>query len=49
MYDASMAKTTARAMGVKRYLEAPESSTTGKNTMQMASVATIEGVAIVPR
>ena len=41
-----MASTTANAIGVKRYFAAPESRTTGKNTMQIASVATIAGTAI---
>src|SRR4029077_1651094 len=45
-YDASIANTTARAMGVKRYREAPDSKTTGKKTIQMAKVATIAGTAI---
>ena len=35
-YDAIMAKTTAMASGVNRYLAAPVSSSTGTNTMQMA-------------
>ena len=42
-YDASMAKTTAMARGVKRYLAAPVSSRTGTNTMQMESVETKAG------
>ena len=41
-----MARTTASASGMKRYRAGPCSSTTGKNTMQMASVATMAGTAI---
>ena len=42
----SIAKTTASASGVKRKRATPVSSTTGKNTMQIASVPTNVGVAI---
>ena len=45
-YEASMAKTTAMAMGVNKYLAVPVSSSTGTNTMQMASVETNVGTAI---
>ena len=45
-YDASMAKTTAMAMGVNRYFAVPVSSSTGTNTMQIASVETKVGIAI---
>src|ERR1035437_10790491 len=45
-YDASMAKTTAMASGVNRYLAAPVNSSTGTNTMQMESVDTKAGAAI---
>ena len=45
-YDASMAKTTARAMGVKRNFAGPVRKTTETKTMQMVSVETSVGVAI---
>ena len=41
-----MAKTTAIASGVNRYLAVPVSSNTGTNTMQIATVATKVGTAI---
>ena len=41
-----MAKTTAMASGVNRYLAAPVSSSTGTKTMQMESVETKAGAAI---
>jgi len=44
-----MAKTTASASGVKRYLEALVRSTTGKKTMPMVSVAASAGTATCPR
>ena len=45
-YDASIANTTASASGTNRNFAGPTSSTTGKKTMQMDSVATIAGIAI---
>ena len=42
----SIANTTANASGVNRNFATPVSNTTGKNTMQMASVPTKVGVAI---
>ena len=41
-----MALTTATAIGMNRNRAGPSSSSTGKNTMQMASVAMMMGVAI---
>ena len=41
-----MAKATAMASGVKRYLAAPVSRNTGTNTIQMQSVETNAGAAI---
>src|SRR5579863_2668959 len=41
-----MAKTTARAMGVNRYLAGPVRKTTETNTIQMVRVDTKVGVAI---
>ena len=40
-----MAKATAIASGVNRYLAAPVSSRTGKNTIQMDNVDTRAGAA----
>lgn len=40
-----MAKATAMAKGVKRYLAAPVRSTTGMKTMQMDRVETKAGAA----
>ena len=45
-YEASMAKTTAMAIGVNKYLAVPVSSSTGTNTMQIARVETKVGMAI---
>ena len=45
-YEAIIANTTAIASGVKRYLAAPVSSSTGTNTMQIESVETKAGAAI---
>ena len=45
-YEASIASTTASASGVNRKRAGPTSSTTGKKTMQMDSVATMAGTAI---
>ena len=45
-YDASMAKTTASASGVKRYFAGPVRNTTETKTIQMASVETKAGTAI---
>ena len=44
--DAATALTTAIAIGMNRKRAGPTRSTTGKNTMQIASVATISGVEI---
>ena len=44
-YDAIIAKTTAIASGVNRYLAVPVNSSTGTKTMQMERVAT-NGAAI---
>ena len=41
-----MANTTAMASGVNRYFAAPDSISTGTNTMQMHSVETKAGTAI---
>ncbi len=45
-YDASIASTTASASGRKRNRAGPVRSTTGKNTMQIVSVAARAGTAI---
>src|SRR5205807_7993325 len=45
-YDASMAKTTAKASGVNRYAAGPVRYTTGTKTTQMDRVDTNAGVAI---
>ena len=45
-YEASIASTTEIASGVNRKRAGPTSSTTGKKTMQIDSVATMAGVAI---
>src|ERR1700722_13839057 len=45
-YEAIMEKTTASAIGVKRYLAGPVRKTTETNTMQMVSVDTNVGAAI---
>ena len=45
-YEASIASTTASASGMNRNFAGPTSSTTGKKTMQIASVATMAGTAI---
>ena len=45
-YDASIEITTPSASGVKRKRAGPSSSTTGKNTTQMVSVAAKAGTAI---
>ena len=45
-YDANMAKTTASAMGVKRYFAGPVRKTTETKTMQIVRVDTSVGVAI---
>ena len=42
--DASIASTTVMASGMNRNRAGPVSSTTGKNTMQIANVATVSGV-----
>ncbi len=44
-YDAIMAKATAMARGVRRYLAAPVRWTTGMKTMQMARLETKAGAA----
>lgn len=46
MYEASTEKTTAIAIGVKRYFAGPVRKTTETKTMQMVSVDTNAGVAI---
>jgi hypothetical protein len=46
IYDASIAKTTASASGVKRNLAGPVRKTTDTKTMQIDRVATSVGVAI---
>jgi hypothetical protein len=45
-YDASMANTTASAIGTKRYRATPVRKNIGTNTMQMHSVETNAGIAI---
>src|ERR1700676_2680361 len=45
-YEASMAKTTAIAIGRNRYAAGPVRNTTGTNTMQIHNVETNAGVAI---
>src|SRR5579859_5852881 len=45
-YEASMAKTTARAIGRNSEAAGPVKNTTGTNTMQIASVETKAGTAI---
>jgi hypothetical protein len=45
MYDASSANTTDSASGVNRYFDTPYRNDTGKNTMQIASVAIVRGSA----
>ena len=42
-YEASIAKTTANASGVKRNWTAPVKKTTGTNTIQIAKVETNVG------
>ncbi len=42
-YEASSENTTDSASGVNRYLETPNRNVTGKNTMQIASVAMVRG------
>ena len=45
-YEASIAKTTAIASGVNRYLAVPVSSNTGMKTIQIDKVETKVGTAI---
>ncbi len=42
-YEASSENTTDSASGVNRYFETPNKKVTGKNTMQIASVAMVRG------
>ena len=46
MYEANIEKTTAIAIGVKRYFAGPVRKTTETKTMQIVSVDTNVGVAI---